>query len=214
MIAVIVGSTGMVGSILLAKLLNDDEITEVISVSRKSLHIENKKLHEILITDLAELYNHQAELKGDIYFCCLGTTIKDAGSRENFKKVDYESVVAFGKIAKANNARAFIVISAYGASPKSLFFYSRVKSETENALRQLGLQSLIIFRPSLLIGDRKSFRLGEKISVAIMKVITPLLPKALKKRIMTYATDLAEKMLVEGKSLHEDSVRIIEAPEI
>lgn len=214
MIAVIAGSTGMVGSILLDKLLNDDAITEVISVSRKSVHIENKKLQEILVTDLSELHSHQTELKGDVYFCCLGTTIKDAGSRENFKKVDYEGVIEFAKIAKMNNAQAFVVISAYGASAKSFFFYSRVKSETEAALKQLGLTRLVIFKPSLLIGNRKSFRLGEKISVTIMKALAPILPKALKKRMMTYATDLAEKMLVEGKALQSDSVKIIEAPEI
>ncbi len=157
------GATGLVGSLLVNKLLVDNDITQVISISRKLLHIKNPKLKEIIITTLSDLTLHQSELQGDIYFCCLGTTIKDAGSQENFKKVDYDAVIAFARIAKIHNAQSFVVISAAGADTNSLFFYSRVKGEVENVLQKMHLKRLVIFRPSVLVGNRKTFRLGESV---------------------------------------------------
>ncbi len=199
MIAVISGATGLVGSLLVNKLLIDNDITQVISVSRNSLHIENPKLKEIIITTLSDLSLHQSELQGDIYFCCLGTTIKDAGSQENFKKVDYDAVIEFARIAKIHNAQSFVVISAAGANMSSLFFYSRVKGEVENALQKMHLKRLVIFRPSVLVGNRKTFRLGERIFIEILKTISLFTSRSLKKRMLTDAQDLTTQMLIEGK---------------
>src|ERR1700693_460942 len=112
MMATLIGSTGLTGSFLVWKLLADSAITKVTSVSRKSLNIANAKLTEVLVSDLAELPSIESKIRGEIYFCCLGTTIKAAGSKENFEKVDHDAIVAFAKVAKAHDARSFTLVSA------------------------------------------------------------------------------------------------------
>lgn len=115
MTAVIIGATGLTGSFLVRRLLDDPAITEVISVSRRSLNIANAKLTEVLVRNLAALPAVAAKLRGEIYFCCLGTTIGAAGSKENFTKVDYAAIVEFAKIAKGQDAKSFALVSAMGA---------------------------------------------------------------------------------------------------
>lgn len=198
MIAVISGATGLVGSHLIHKLLDDSRIKEVISVSRRPLGISSRKLKEVICPDFKLLSSKTSELKGDIYFCCLGTTIKTAGGQENFRAVDYDAVLEFGKIAKANEAQSFVVISAESANSKSKIFYSRVKGEVEESLQKLNLRHLIIMRPSLLMGERKEFRLGEKMAINIMNGIGKYLPDGIRKRAMTPVDALADRMLEES----------------
>ena len=112
MIAILIGGTGLTGSSLVRRLLADPAITKVISISRKSLEISNPKLAEVLISDLAELSSIESKIRGDLYFCCLGTTIKAAGSKENFEKVDHAAIVAFAKIARAHDAKSVTLVSA------------------------------------------------------------------------------------------------------
>jgi uncharacterized protein YbjT (DUF2867 family) len=162
MIVTVIGSTGLTGSFLVRQLLVDSAITKVVSVSRKSLNISNATLTEVPVSDLAALPSIQSEIRGDLYFCCLGTTIKAAGSRENFQKVDHDAVVAFAKIAKSHDATSFTLVSAMGANTNSMFFYNEMKGRTENDVETLGLRSLIIFRPALLVGPRAEFRWGGK----------------------------------------------------
>jgi uncharacterized protein YbjT (DUF2867 family) len=150
MIATLIGSTGLTGSFLAQLLLADSAIAKVISISRKPLKIANAKLTEILVSDLAQLPSMETKIRGELYFCCLGTTIKTAGSKEHFEKVDYAAIVAFAKIAKARDAKSFTLISSMGANARSMFFYNQVKGRTEDDVKALGLRSLIIFRPALL----------------------------------------------------------------
>jgi uncharacterized protein YbjT (DUF2867 family) len=195
MVAVIVGSTGLVGSALVQKLLGEKAIKQVLSVSRKSLNIHNPRLTEILISDLSELASKQESLRGDLYFCTLGTTIKSAGSKDNFRKVDYEAIVEFARIAKHNDSRAFVLVSSMGADPSSPFFYNQVKGETEQAVKSLQLVSVSLFRPGLLVGERKESRPAEEF---FLKTITPLkrvLPEAFVKKIATNVETLADAML-------------------
>src|ERR1700686_2770504 len=103
----IIGSTDLTGSFLVRQLLADSAITKAISVSRKPLNISNARLTEVLVSDLAELPSIASKIRGEIYFGLLGTTIKTAGSKENFEKVDHAAIVAFAKIAKAHDARTF-----------------------------------------------------------------------------------------------------------
>jgi uncharacterized protein YbjT (DUF2867 family) len=200
MIAIIIGSTGLTGSFLVRKLLADSAITTVISVSRRPLTISNAKLTEVLISDLAELSAIESKLGSELYFCCLGTTIKMAGSKENFEKVDHDAIVAFAQVAKAHDAKSFMLISAMGANPSSMFFYNRVKGRTENDVKALGLRSLIIFRPALLVGPRQGFRLSESILTKTLVPISRLLPTRTRKSLITEAETLAERMLAEGKA--------------
>ena len=200
MIATLIGSTGLTGSFLVRQLLADSDITKVISVSRRSLDISNSKLTEVRVSDLADLPSIQSKIRGDLYFCCLGTTIKAAGSKENFEKVDHDAVIAFAKIAKAHNATSFTFVSAMGANANSMFFYNWVKGRTEDDVKALGLRSLIIFKPALLVGPRAEFRLGERLATVTLVALSPLLPTRIQKSLITNAETLAMRMLAAGKA--------------
>lgn len=213
MIAILIGSTGLTGSLLLQQLLADPAITQVISVSRKPLNLSNAKLTEVLVADLAQLPSVQARLRGDLYFCCLGTTIKAAGSQENFEKVDHAAIVAFARIAKAHGAKSFTLVSAMGANAGSMVFYNRVKGRTEADVKALGLRALTIFQPALLLGPRQEFRLAEKLVARTLVPLVQLLPAGAAKRLVTQADTLARRMLAEGKAAAV-GVQVIAAKDI
>jgi uncharacterized protein YbjT (DUF2867 family) len=200
MIATLIGGTGLTGSFLVRQLLDDPAITKVISISRKPLQISRPKLAEILISDLAELPSIESKIHGDLYFCCLGTTIKAAGSKENFEKVDHAAIVTFAKIARAHDAKSLTLVSATGANANSMIFYNQVKGRTENDVRALGLRSLIIFRPALLVGPRHEFRLAERLMAKTLVPLSMTLPARIQKSLLTKAETLATRMLTEGKA--------------
>jgi uncharacterized protein YbjT (DUF2867 family) len=213
MIATFIGSTGLTGLFLVRQLLADSAITKVISISRKSLKLSNAKLTEVFVSDLAELPSIESRIRGELYFCCLGTTIKTAGSKENFEKVDHTAIVAFAKVAKAHDAKSFTLVSAMGANASSKFFYSQVKGRTENDVKALGLRSLIIFKPALLIGPRHEFRLAESIATKTLVPLSQLLPTRTQKSLITEAETLAMRMLTEGKAA-PGGVHVIQAKDI
>jgi uncharacterized protein YbjT (DUF2867 family) len=213
MIATLIGSTGLTGSFLTRQLLADSAITKVISVSRKALKISNAKLTEVLISDLAELPSIDMRIRGELYFCCLGTTIETAGSKENFEKVDRAAVVAFAKIAKAHDATSFTLVSASGANANSIFFYNRIKGRTENDVKALGLRSLIIFEPAFLAGPRPEFRLADRIAAKTLVPLSRLLPTQARKSLVTDAETLAMRMLAAGKAAPA-GVHVIKAKKI
>jgi uncharacterized protein YbjT (DUF2867 family) len=200
MIAVVAGGTGLVGSEVIQQLLKDSRINQVRAVTRKSVGVEHAKLKEVFVSDLAELPKFKDELRGDIYFCCLGTTIKKAGSQEAFRKIDHDGVLNFARVAKANDAKSLVVISAMGANADSKIFYNRVKGEMERDLSALGFSSLTIFRPALLMGDRKEFRLAEKVASAIAGPLSSILPESVKKASLTDAEVLAKRAVEEAIS--------------
>ena len=162
------GATGLTGEHLLDRLLNEPTIPRVLAPSRRPLakhpHLENP---------VGDPSVFLPELKGrvDIAFCCLGTTIKLAGSQEAFRAVDHDMVVAFAKRAREMGARHLIVLSAIGADPKSSVFYNRVKGEMEQSLRAQEWPQLTIARPSLLIGDRTEPRLTEQLAAPLSRLI-------------------------------------------
>jgi uncharacterized protein YbjT (DUF2867 family) len=211
--ATLIGSTGLTGSFLVRLLLADSAITRVISISRRSLNIANAKLTEVPISDLAQLPSMESKIRGELYFCCLGTTIKTAGSKENFEKIDHAAVVGFAEIAKRHGAKSFTLISAMGANPRSMFFYSQVKGRMENDVKALGLRSLIIFKPALLVGQRREYRLGESIATKTLIPLSRLLPNRIRKSLGTEAEILATRMLAEGKAASE-GVHVIRAMDI
>ncbi|MQA28503.1 MAG: NAD(P)H-binding protein [Luteitalea sp.] len=213
MIATLIGSTGLTGSFLVRQLLADSAITRVISVSRKSLNISNAKLTEVLLSDLIELPSIESKIRGEIYFSCLGTTIKTAGSKESFAKVDHAAIVAFATIAKAHDAKSFTLVSAMGANASSMFFYNQVKGRTEIDVRALGLRSLIIFKPALLVGPRHEFRFAERIAVGILVPLSQLLPTRARKSLITEAKTLAMRMLTKGKTA-PGGVHVVQAKDI
>ncbi|SHN13509.1 Uncharacterized conserved protein YbjT, contains NAD(P)-binding and DUF2867 domains [Pseudomonas asturiensis] len=162
------GATGLTGEHLLDRLLNEPTVSRVLAPTRRPLaehpHLENP------VGDLTALL---PSLGGrvDIAFCCLGTTIKQAGSQDAFKAVDLDLVVAFAKRARELGARHLLVISAVSADAKSSVFYNRVKGEMEQALRRQDWPQLTIARPSLLIGNRPDTRWAEQLAAPIAKLI-------------------------------------------
>lgn len=198
---------------MLSKLLTDKTIIQVISVTRKSIGIVNPKIKEVIIPDFSHLLDHKNDLIGDIYFCALGTTIKIAGNKINFKKVDYEAIVNFGKIAQIHQAKSLTVISANMADPHSKVFYNRIKGETEQALISMHLNRLVLLRPGLLVGERIEKRMGEEFAINIIKVLSPILPSKIKKSMATEIEALAECMQREGKRIVPE-LKIINANDI
>jgi uncharacterized protein YbjT (DUF2867 family) len=208
MIAVVAGATGLVGSRVLSPLLQDSAFESVIALARRPLAQTHPKLKTVLIHDLQELPAMKEELRGDVYFCCLGTTIKTAGSQEAFRRVDLDAVVEFGRIAKAHGARSFVLVSAAGSDPKSSLFYSRVKGEAEQALGLLGLHRLVIARPGLLIGDRKESRPAERAAIVATRLVSAVTPRFILDRFATPVDDLAEILVREAK-ITESGVKLL-----
>lgn len=172
----IAGASGLVGGLILRHLLEDPTVTEVHALVRRELAIQHSKLimHKVdfgAISALPPL---------DEAYLALGTTIKQAGSKEAFRAVDFDANLAVAKAALLAGAKKIGLVSAYSASAQSSLFYTRVKGELEDALTSLALETLVIVRPSFLIGDRDSLnqpaRHGEKIGIWLSKVLTPLLP--------------------------------------
>ncbi len=162
------GATGLTGEHLLDRLLSEPTISRVLAPSRSPLaehaHLDNP------VGQLSELLP-QLDGRIDAAFCCLGTTIRQAGSQEAFRAVDQELVLAFARRARELGTRHLLVISALGADPRSSVFYNRVKGETEEALQAMGWPQLTIVRPSLLLGPRREFRLGERLAAPLMRWI-------------------------------------------
>ncbi|HYQ44691.1 MAG TPA: oxidoreductase [Polyangiaceae bacterium] len=165
----IAGASGLVGSHLLALLLDDPQFGAVVSLGRKTLEIANPKLAQRVVDFTALDVSGLAA--PEVAFCALGTTIGKAGSQQAFRAVDHDAVLEYAKAALAEGARCFAIVSALGADPRSRIFYNRVKGETESALRQLGFESLIIAQPSLLLGDRAESRPTERALVVASRFL-------------------------------------------
>ncbi len=208
--ALIIGATGLVGGFVLEDLLNDDYYSEVIVLTRKSLNKSNPKLKEILV-DFNNLENYKNDIKADTVFCCLGTTIKTAGSQEAFKKVDYEYPLRVAEIAKENGATNYLLISALGSSKSSIVFYNRVKGEVEADIAKLNFESFHILQPSLIIGERKESRTGEDIAQKLSPVYDAIMFGPLAKYKSIKASQIAKamvyysKLVTKGIMRHESS---------
>jgi uncharacterized protein YbjT (DUF2867 family) len=173
--AVLLGATGLVGGQLLGILLESEAYGQVVTITRKPLP-EHRKLKQVVVTQLDEMSEHnEIFVDANDVFCCLGTTIKKAGSQAAFRKVDYDYPVLAARLAKEFGAQRFLIVTAMGANAASKIFYSRVKGEAEAAIRELQLPAVSIMRPSLLLGDRGEFRLGEAIASWLSKPLAFLL---------------------------------------
>ncbi len=190
----IAGASGLVGGLLLQQLLDAPEYDRVIALGRRPLSAVHPKLLQVGV-DFAALDQVTADLRCTTAFCCLGTTIKQAGSRAAFRAVDHAAVLAFAWLARRNGAESFFVVSALGANAQSRVFYNRVKGETEEALEVLAFPTLGIFRPSLLLGPRPVTRLGERIGGVILWVAEPMLLGGLRKYRSIPAEVVARAML-------------------
>jgi len=171
--ALLVGATGLVGSFLLQRLLASERYARVTVWARRDVGKTHPKL-KVEIVDFERLEERRVEAE-DV-FCCLGTTIKQAGSQAAFRRVDYGYPVALARAAARGGAKRLLVVSALGANPDATMFYNRVKGEMEEAVRA-GVPQTILFRPSLLSGRRAEERLGEKVGLVVGSILGPLLGK-------------------------------------
>lgn len=193
--AAVAGSTGFIGQLLLDLLAKDSSFEKVSVLTRKPLQLSKK--FEVLEGDIASLI--LAEI--DVAFCALGTTIATAGSKQAFYHVDHDLVLSFAQNAKNAGAHTFVLVSSVGADASSSNFYLKVKGETERDLELLGFKSLIILRPSMLMGERKEFRFGELIGKGIMTFINPLMVGSLVKYKGIKGAVVARAMLRVGKEM-------------
>ncbi|HOO71351.1 MAG TPA: oxidoreductase [Spirochaetota bacterium] len=210
--ALLVGATGLVGGKCLQLLLESDRYERVTVLVRRPTGLSHRKLNELRV-NFDDLENHLSEMTGDDVFCCLGTTIKKAGTQQNFIKVDHDYVLAVARAARAHGAGVFLVISAMGANPASKIFYNRVKGTVEQDLRNVGFDALHIFRPSLLLGQRDESRPGEVIASVVMRAVSPLMGGPLKKYRAISADRVARSML-KGAGMNIPGVHIHESDEM
>ena len=173
--AIVAGASGLIGKELIQKLISSDQYRRIYVLSRKKSGLVNEKIEELVI-DFEKINQLKFDEPVDDVFCTLGTTMKQAGSRDNFKKVDFEYVIALANMGKLAGASKFLVISAMGADSKSAVFYNKVKGMTEETLIKTGFKQLVIFRPSLLLGKRTEARFAERLSGVFMKTFNFIIP--------------------------------------
>lgn len=175
MIIFLAGASGLCGQQLLRLLINDARVTDIYMPVRTSLPFSSSKIHE-LSADFINATSVYNGIKPDAVFCCLGTTIKKAGSQDAFRKVDEEMPVAIAQWAKSQGVPYMGIISALGSSENSSVFYNRVKGSMEQRIKALALPSVGFFRPSLLLGNRGEKRFGEKMAIWLFGSIRSWVP--------------------------------------
>lgn len=194
--ALVIGATGATGKDLVNQLLQDKDFEEVNIFVRKPLEIENDKL-KVHIVNFEKPEEWKGKVKGDVAFSCLGTTLKAAGSKEAQRKVDFDYQYEFAKAAKENNVDDYILVSAYGANPKSKIFYSKMKGELEDAVKQLHFNKITIFKPGML--ERKdSDRTGEVLGSRIIKFANKL---GLLESQKPLPTDVLAKAMIKSSKI-------------
>lgn len=197
--ALLAGATGLVGWQLLNLLLSDPYYKKVYVLSRRPLSLEHPKLEQ-LVVDFDKLSEDNIPQADDV-FCCLGTTMKTAGSKSAFRRVDYDYPLELAQLAVYKGASRFLLVSSMGANKSSLFFYNRVKGDVEEAISKLGqYKAVYVFRPSLLLGHRKVDRTGEAFAQKFTRVIRPLMIGPFQKYRPIQAHVVAEGMLAAAKS--------------
>jgi len=209
MTATLVGATGLIGSYLLEELLNDPYFDTVKILIRRPLDITHPKL-EKKIVDFNDSDSLLVALSnGDVLFCAIGTTMKKVkGDKEAYRKIDFNIPVKLARFCKMTGCEKFLLVSSAGANSKSRNFYQRLKEETEEAVKSVGLKTVHIMRPSLLLGERKEFRPGENIGKAIMTSLSFLIPekyKAIQGKAVAKVMLVLSKKNEEGIFVHENS---------
>jgi uncharacterized protein YbjT (DUF2867 family) len=203
--ALIAGATGLVGSYVLEQLLSNENYAIVTAITRKPLSIQHNKLQNI-VTDFDRLEEIAPQLGVDDVFCCLGTTIRKAGSQPAFRKVDFEYPLKLAQLTSQNGSQKFLLVTALGADASSRIFYNRVKGEVEEAIRNVGFPTLHIFRPSLLLGPRTEHRTAEDAAKWFYRVFGWLIPlryKAIHAQTVARAMVHYARQPQKGVFIHE-----------
>ena len=200
--AILYGASGLVGSYILDNLLNNANYQQVIIVVRKDLNIQHPKL-KTLIGDFNTLPEVVKDIQVDEVFIALGTTQKKTPDKKLYYQIDHDYPILATKLAKENGAKAVFLVSALGANAKSSIFYSKLKGETEQDITSLNLDHTYIFRPSMILGNRKENRPAEKVFIGIFKFINPIFVGGLSKYKGIEAEDIAKAMINSANTLNE-----------
>jgi len=207
MTATLIGATGLIGNYLLDELLQDDYFDTVKILIRRPLEFSHPKLEKHLV-DFNDGDSFLVALSNsDVVFCSIGTTQKKVkGDKEAYRKIDYDIAVNAARFSKMVGCETFVLVSSVGANSKSNNFYLKLKGEIEDTVKETGLHSINIMRPSILLGDRKENRLAETISKKIMSAFSFLVPskyKAIHGRTVAKAMKQAAKENKQGFFIHE-----------
>ena len=203
------GGTGLVGGAVLELALADTRVTSVVAPTRRAV-APHRKLLNPLLPDLGAFDEQAAWWRVDSVICALGTTMREAGSRDQFRRVDFEYPMRIARTAHLHGAGTFVLTSASGASTRSRFFYSRTKGELERALASVGYASLTCVRPGLLLGDRLRPRAGEAFAAQVLGAVAPLLPRRYRP---VHALAVAEELLAAALA-SKPGVHVIESEAI
>ena len=209
--AIVLGATGATGQEILSRLLKDEEFKSVSIFVRKKPEMSHSKLivHEI---NFSKIENYKELIKGDILFSCLGTTLKNAGSKEKQYQVDYTYQYEFAKTASRNGVSYYSLVSSAGANANTFFFYPRIKGKLEEAVKKLSFKTIHIFQPPILIRQEPLIRTGEKIAINVLHKLNSL--GLLKSQKPLPVATLANRMINEIKESTKKEIRIYTPKEI
>lgn len=210
--ALIIGATGLVGEQCVRGLVKEPIYNKVIALSRRALEFQHPKLVN-LIVNFDALEEYKEGMKCDDVYCMLGTTIAKAGSQKAFRQVDFEYPLKVAKLTLWNGAKRFALVSSLGADAHSTVFYSRTKGELEEALKKLDFETLIILRPSILLGNRKEKRRGEEVGRFIAAHFSFLFAGSLKKYRGT-PVDLLARVMIQLVTDKTTGLKVVENNEI
>lgn len=197
--ALLLGATGLTGEQCLQELLASEVYDTVVTVTRKPLVVNHHKYQNVVV-DFEQLHDFKLHLKADDVYCTIGTTIAKAGSQKEFRRIDFDIPKQIAEYALWNGAQRFILCSALGANAQSSIFYNQVKGELEDVLKKMNYKTLLIFRPSILLGDRKETRTGEQIGRVFAEIFSFLFIGPLKQYKGTPVDVLAKQMVAAGSS--------------
>lgn len=210
--AIVFGATGLVGKELVFELLEDNRFLKVRTVARHPLPLSHAKLDQLIIPDFKDIDNYAGQLAANVYFCCIGATIKKAGTQEAFKKVDLDIPVKIASLAASLDVPNLLIVSSIGASAKSSNFYLRTKGQMEQQVQAVYKGNLKFMQPSLLLGRRSEFRMGERVAQMLARIAGVFMIGPLAKYKGIHSWDVARGM-IKAMELPVDIV-VIESHEI
>ena len=192
--ALLFGSTGLVGGHVLNQLIQNNNYSKIKIFVRSSIQINNSKI-EVIQTDFNNLEKHKEEIEGDECFFCIGTTKKNSPDKNEYYRIELDIPKQVAQIAKSNNVKSYFFVSSGYANSKSSGDYLKYKGLVEEEILSLGFSKIGIMRPSFILGNRKEFRLGEKIGIIIFKLLNPLFIGPLKKMRSIHSETIAKAMI-------------------
>ena len=193
-IALLFGSTGLVGGYVLDQLIQNDNYSKIKIFVRSSIQINSSKI-EVIQTDFNNLEKHKEEIDGDECYFCIGTTKKNSPDKNEYQRIELDIPKQVAQIAKSNNVKSYFFISSGYANSKSSGDYLKYKGLVEEEIISLGFSKIGIMRPSFILGNRKEFRLGEKIGIIVFKLLNPLFIGPLKKMRSIHSETIAKAMI-------------------